>query len=188
MKGTAFRTLLAAAAGALIVLPAAAAFTPDGVTVTKAWAAGALWLLPPLLLGLRKKAAARTDNSWHEALPEIILLLFVLGSLFSGAAAHHWHYFVDWQPSARFNPLQSGPASLFFLWSFFWLVLLAGGGAARERLVLLLLLGTQALCFLAGANSIFAGEKLLTTDNPGEDRDKALFDKLGLEAMEVAEA
>jgi len=45
---------------------------------------------------------------------------------------------------------------------------------------------TQALCFLAGANSIFAGEKLLTTPNPGEDRDKALFDKLGLEPMEIS--
>lgn len=45
---------------------------------------------------------------------------------------------------------------------------------------------TQALCFLAGANSIFAGEKLLTTPNPGEDRDEALFAKLGLEALEVA--
>jgi biotin synthase len=39
---------------------------------------------------------------------------------------------------------------------------------------------TQALCFLAGANSIFAGERLLTTPNPGEDRDRALLDKLGL--------
>ena len=38
----------------------------------------------------------------------------------------------------------------------------------------------QALCFLAGANSIFAGEKLLTTPNPGPDRDQALFEKLGL--------
>jgi biotin synthase len=38
----------------------------------------------------------------------------------------------------------------------------------------------QALCFLAGANSIFAGDKLLTTPNPGEDRDRALFDRLGL--------
>jgi biotin synthase len=44
---------------------------------------------------------------------------------------------------------------------------------------------TQALCFLAGANSIFAGEKLLTTPNPGEDRDKALFNKLGLEPLEL---
>lgn len=47
---------------------------------------------------------------------------------------------------------------------------------------------TQALCFLAGANSIFAGEKLLTTANPGEDRDKALFDKLGLQPLEVTGA
>jgi biotin synthase len=38
----------------------------------------------------------------------------------------------------------------------------------------------QALCFLAGANSVFLGEKLLTTRNPGADADRALFDKLGL--------
>ncbi|MFO0950462.1 MAG: biotin synthase BioB [Isosphaeraceae bacterium] len=38
----------------------------------------------------------------------------------------------------------------------------------------------QALCFLAGANSIFAGEKLLTTPNPGEDRDRLLFEHLNL--------
>jgi biotin synthase len=38
----------------------------------------------------------------------------------------------------------------------------------------------QALCFLAGANSIFAGDKLLTTPNPGVDRDQALFETLGL--------
>jgi biotin synthase len=38
----------------------------------------------------------------------------------------------------------------------------------------------QALCFIAGANSIFAGEKLLTADNPGEDHDNALMQKLGM--------
>lgn len=38
----------------------------------------------------------------------------------------------------------------------------------------------QALCFLAGANSIFMGEKLLTTPNPETDRDKNLLDKLGM--------
>ncbi len=42
---------------------------------------------------------------------------------------------------------------------------------------------TQALCFLAGANSIFAGDKLLTTPNPGENRDEQLFAKLGLKPM-----
>ena len=42
----------------------------------------------------------------------------------------------------------------------------------------------QALCFLAGANSIFYGPKLLTTRNPGRDRDMALLDKLGLRPME----
>jgi biotin synthase len=39
---------------------------------------------------------------------------------------------------------------------------------------------TQALCFLAGANSIFYGEKLLTTPNPEADRDRQLFERLGL--------
>ena len=43
---------------------------------------------------------------------------------------------------------------------------------------------TQALCFLAGSNSIFYGPKLLTTPNPGRDRDMALLDKLGLRPME----
>jgi len=38
----------------------------------------------------------------------------------------------------------------------------------------------QALCFLAGANSIFMGEKLLTTPNPEAEADRQLFDKLGL--------
>jgi biotin synthase len=42
---------------------------------------------------------------------------------------------------------------------------------------------TQALCFLAGANSIFYGPKLLTTPNPGCDRDMALLEKLGLRPM-----
>ena len=40
----------------------------------------------------------------------------------------------------------------------------------------------QALCFLAGANSIFYGEKLLTTGNPDVARDDALFAALGLTA------
>ncbi len=45
---------------------------------------------------------------------------------------------------------------------------------------------TQALCFFAGANSIFYGEKLLTTANPEADKDKALFAKLGIEPLQVA--
>src|SRR5262249_18022677 len=40
----------------------------------------------------------------------------------------------------------------------------------------------QALCFLAGANSVFYGDKLLTTGNPEVDADQALFAKLGLAA------
>ena len=43
----------------------------------------------------------------------------------------------------------------------------------------------QALCFAAGANSIFYGEKLLTTGNPDVERDQALFARLGLRPMEV---
>ena len=43
---------------------------------------------------------------------------------------------------------------------------------------------TQALCFLAGANSIFYGPKLLTTPNPERDSDMALLDKLGMRPME----
>jgi biotin synthase len=38
----------------------------------------------------------------------------------------------------------------------------------------------QALCFLAGANSIFYGDQLLTTGNPEVERDRALMDKLGM--------
>jgi biotin synthase len=44
---------------------------------------------------------------------------------------------------------------------------------------------TQALCFLAGANSIFYGEKLLTTPNPVAQQDQALFARLGLVPMDL---
>jgi biotin synthase len=43
----------------------------------------------------------------------------------------------------------------------------------------------QALCFMAGANSIFAGDKLLTTPNPGFDEDNAMFELLGLKPREA---
>ncbi|MEQ1886286.1 MAG: biotin synthase BioB [Bryobacteraceae bacterium] len=42
----------------------------------------------------------------------------------------------------------------------------------------------QALCFLAGANSVFMGDKLLTTPNPESDADRRLFDKLGMRIAE----
>jgi biotin synthase len=41
----------------------------------------------------------------------------------------------------------------------------------------------QALCFMAGANSIFYGERLLTTANPETNRDLALFERLGLKPL-----
>lgn len=43
----------------------------------------------------------------------------------------------------------------------------------------------QAMCFFAGANSIFVGDTLLTADNPEEDKDNALFARLGITAMAV---
>jgi biotin synthase len=46
----------------------------------------------------------------------------------------------------------------------------------------------QALCFMAGANPMFYGEKLLTTANPDEDADRTLFERLGLRPEETASA
>lgn len=43
----------------------------------------------------------------------------------------------------------------------------------------------QAMCFFAGANSIFCGDTLLTADNPQDDKDMALFAKLGLQPMQA---
>lgn len=53
-----------------------------------------------------------------------------------------------------------------------WLRLSAGRNEMTEEL--------QTLCFYAGANSVFFGEKLLTTDNPEQGRDLDLFRRLGL--------
>jgi biotin synthase len=53
-----------------------------------------------------------------------------------------------------------------------WVRLSAGRESMPEAL--------QALCFLAGANSVFYGDKLLTTPNPETLRDRALFERLGL--------
>jgi biotin synthase len=46
---------------------------------------------------------------------------------------------------------------------------------------------TQALCFMAGANSIFTGDKLLTAANAGDDKDAAMLAKLGLVPMQAEE-
>jgi biotin synthase len=46
----------------------------------------------------------------------------------------------------------------------------------------------QALCFLAGANSVFMGDRLLTTPNPEEDTDRRLFDRLGLQLQQQPNA
>jgi len=44
------------------------------------------------------------------------------------------------------------------------------------------------LCFMAGANSIFTGERLLTTPNPAPDEDAALLEELGLKPMQLESA
>ncbi|MDA3868730.1 MAG: biotin synthase BioB [Gammaproteobacteria bacterium] len=44
---------------------------------------------------------------------------------------------------------------------------------------------TQAMCFFAGANSIFYGDRLLTTDNPDENHDQQLFDRLGIQTLKT---
>ena len=46
----------------------------------------------------------------------------------------------------------------------------------------------QALCFLAGANSVFLGEQLLTTPNPSAEADRRLFADLGLQLQEAPRA
>lgn len=56
-----------------------------------------------------------------------------------------------------------------------WVRLSAGRTEMNDEL--------QALCFLAGANSVFYGEKLLTTDNPELAKDRQLFRRLGLKAL-----
>jgi biotin synthase len=78
----------------------------------------------------------------------------------AGERAIHWTEFVRTIAAARITM----PAS--------FVRLSAGRQEMNEA--------TQALCFLAGANSIFYGEKLLTTGNPDVERDRALFSKLGI--------
>jgi biotin synthase len=46
---------------------------------------------------------------------------------------------------------------------------------------------TQALCFTAGANSIFTGDTLLTAPNAGDDADAAMFERLGLKPLQGEE-
>ncbi|ROR34502.1 biotin synthase BioB [Inmirania thermothiophila] len=60
-----------------------------------------------------------------------------------------------------------------------WIRLSAGRESMSDEL--------QALCFLAGANSVFSGERLLTAPNAGAERDRALFARLGLEPEPHAE-
>ena len=56
----------------------------------------------------------------------------------------------------------------------------AGRGEMSEEM--------QALCFFAGANSVFVGDKLLTTENTEGDDDEALFAKLGLQDLALPQS
>jgi len=87
-------------------------------------------------------------------------LVQVWGTPLAGAASLDWTEFVRTIAAARI----SMPAS--------YVRLSAGRQEMPEAM--------QALCFMAGANSIFYGDKLLTTGNPDAARDRALLDKLGI--------
>jgi biotin synthase len=94
-----------------------------------------------------------------ESVP-INLLVQVEGTPLAGTGALEKFEFVRTVAAARI----AMPGS--------WVRLSAGREAMSEEL--------QALCFLAGANSIFYGPKLLTTPNPDADRDRVLLQKLGM--------
>jgi biotin synthase len=89
-------------------------------------------------------------------------LVPVEGTPLAGSAKLPWSEFVRTIAVARVLM----PASV---------VRLSAGRAGMSAAV-------QALCFFAGANSIFYGEKLLTTGNPDVERDDALFAELGLQS------
>jgi biotin synthase len=97
-----------------------------------------------------------------ESVP-INLLVQVPGTPLEGAPALDWTDFVRTVALARIALPRS------------FVRLSAGRNDMPEAV--------QALCFFAGANSIFSGERLLTTGNPESARDTALFGKLGLRAM-----
>ena len=89
------------------------------------------------------------------------------------------------------TPLATGPGKVTPLDPFEFVRTVAVARIAMPKSVVRLSAGreamseeTQALCFLAGANSIFYGPRLLTTPNPERDRDMRLLNKLGLRAME----
>jgi biotin synthase len=88
------------------------------------------------------------------------------------------------------TPLASGPTKAKPVGSIDFVRTIAVARIAMPKSVVRLSAGredmsdeTQALCFLAGANSIFYGPKLLTTANPARDRDLRLMDRLGLRPM-----
>ncbi|MCL7488657.1 MAG: hypothetical protein M8357_10850 [Desulfobulbaceae bacterium] len=142
---------LALLAGGLLTLPVVFMLTPQGSGFDAGWLSGAVWLLIPLIVALRKyhpQNQILRPASWKETLPEIVLVLFLIWYLFTGATTHSWFYFIQWSPYSTLNPFHSGPACFFFLVSCFWIVFLVRRNVSVERLILLLVLGTQVISFI----------------------------------------
>ena len=78
------------------------------------------------------------------------------------------------QPARTSEPLPSGFAGILMPASM--VRLSAGRSQMNEE--------AQLLCMLAGANSVFFGDKLLTTGNPGYEQDMRLFERAGLEPLQ----
>ena len=120
------------------------------------------------IVGMGESRAARAGliaqlaslNPPPESVP-INNLVQVEGTPLAGTESLDWSEFVRTIAAARI----SMPASYVRL------------SAGREQMPEAM----QALCFMAGANSIFYGDKLLTTGNPEAARDRALLDKLGIQ-------
>jgi biotin synthase len=79
-------------------------------------------------------------------------------------------------PSVDWVELVRAVATARILMPHSWVRLSAGREKMSEE--------AQTLCFMAGANSVFSGDRLLTTDNNKPDADKLLFQKLGLSKLE----
>ena len=127
------------------------------------------------ILGLGETRRARAELLCElaalEPQPESVpinTLVQVEGTPLEGAAAVDWSELLRMVAAARILM----PASM---------VRLSAGRTGLDE-------ATQALCFLAGANSIFVGDELLTTPNPSQESDAALLRKLGLRPIAGAAA
>jgi biotin synthase len=125
------------------------------------------------ILGMGETRAVRAELLWElaslEPQPESVpinALVPVAGTPLAGAEPLDWTELVRAVAAARILMPRAAVR------------LSAGRGGLHEA--------AQALCFLAGANSIFVGDELLTTPNPDPESDAALLAKLGLEPLRRA--